>query len=134
MGSALKEGWRFASATSGAQCVMTFGVVVMRWSSALNLASPLGVCTLCTHNHANFIVPISYTFVVIHHAFTGAVAFREAAFGSGTGPILLDDVSCVGTETELLACSNDEFGAFDCYHSEDAGVRCQGRVPHNQCH
>ena len=80
----------------------------------------------------SFIVHILYSFLFIYYAFTGAVAFREAAFGSGTGPILLDDVSCIGTETELLACSNDEFGAFDCLHSEDAGVRCQGRVPHNQ--
>ena len=71
-------------------------------------------------------------FLCVYYAFTGAVGFRGAAFGSGTGPILLDDASCTGTETELLACSVNAVGPHACFHSEDAGVRCQGRILHNQ--
>lgn len=45
-------------------------------------------------------------------------------FGSGTGPILLDDVKCLGNETGLGACDHKPFGTNNCDHSEDAGVLC----------
>ena len=57
---------------------------------------------------------------------TGAVAFTNAHFGSGTGPIYLDNVDCNGTESNLTSCEQSSY--VSCYygHSEDAGVRCQG--------
>ena len=53
-----------------------------------------------------------------------ATAFSNAYFGQGILPILLDDVSCLGSESQLLDCSYDSNTA-DCSHSEDAGVSCQ---------
>ncbi|XP_071481646.1 neurotrypsin-like [Diadema antillarum] len=47
-----------------------------------------------------------------------------AAFGSGTGPILLDEVTCEGGESDILDCFHDGLGVHDCSHSEDAGVVC----------
>lgn len=44
---------------------------------------------------------------------------------SGTGPIVLDNVACTGTETRLIDCMFDSHTA-DCSHIEDAGVQCQG--------
>jgi hypothetical protein len=48
-----------------------------------------------------------------------------AAFGRGTGDILLDDLGCTGTEDSLFDCSNRGIGVHNCGHSEDVGVVCQ---------
>ncbi len=47
-------------------------------------------------------------------------------FPPGTGPIYLDNVGCVGNETDILDCVF-EGDTSDCGHSEDAGVECHGR-------
>ena len=59
--------------------------------------------------------------------FPGAiVALSRASFGAGSADqlILLDEVKCIGTETNLLNCSHAPFGGHDCSHSEDASVIC----------
>ena len=55
-----------------------------------------------------------------------ASALLQARFGRGSGPILLDDVGCTGSEGRLLDCTYDSNTA-DCYHYEDASVRCVPR-------
>ena len=48
---------------------------------------------------------------------------KNAGFGSGfPRPILIDDVTCVGVEGNILDCSYDSVS--NCDHSEDAGVIC----------
>ena len=67
---------------------------------------------------------------------TGAAAFTSAYFGQGTGPIQLDNVRCSGSETTLLQCSHGTIGR-NCDHSNDAGLRCPGRIiidEYNMCH
>ena len=45
-------------------------------------------------------------------------------FGMGSGPILLDDVSCTGKEPSLLLCNRREWLRHDCTHSEDVNIAC----------
>ncbi|NXS63444.1 DMBT1 protein, partial [Brachypteracias leptosomus] len=50
----------------------------------------------------------------------------QAHFGQGLDPIWLDDVECMGTETNFSQCGLREWGTHNCNHEEDAGVVCSG--------
>ncbi|ELU02559.1 hypothetical protein CAPTEDRAFT_133022 [Capitella teleta] len=52
------------------------------------------------------------------------VAVCCAAFGWGTDRILLDEVSCSGSEQNIGSCVHNEIGNHDCRHNEDAGILC----------
>ena len=75
------------------------------------------------HNYSDLDLLDIFTSVFIFTFPVDAVAHINAYYGQGTGPILLDDVSCTGTEGRLVSCPYDSNTA-DCSHSEDAGVRC----------
>ena len=55
-----------------------------------------------------------------------AIAYSGAFFGTGSGPIHLDDVACTGSEAALINCTYDA-STVDCSHFEDAGVQCQSK-------
>ena len=52
------------------------------------------------------------------------IAHVGGHFGRGSGPILMDEVACRGTEARLADCPFDGWRQHDCSHLEDAGVRC----------
>ena len=56
--------------------------------------------------------------------YVGASYYINAHFGKGTGPILLDGVTCSGSEPQLLDC-NKTIRTTECSHANDAGVICQ---------
>ena len=46
----------------------------------------------------------------------------QAFFGQSTGPIHIDDVACIGSESFLVNCTYNPEN--NCAHLEDAGVIC----------
>ncbi|XP_078270799.1 scavenger receptor cysteine-rich domain-containing protein DMBT1-like [Rhinoraja longicauda] len=53
----------------------------------------------------------------------------SSQFGEGMGDIWLDDVECVGTESNLRQCKIRAVGEHNCAHAEDAGVICNPDHP-----
>ncbi|XP_060533809.1 uncharacterized protein LOC132706475 [Cylas formicarius] len=53
-----------------------------------------------------------------------ALVKKDAQYGSGDGPIWLDQVSCFGNETSLEQCTHWDWGEHNCDHTEDVGVVC----------
>ena len=51
-----------------------------------------------------------------------------AAFGQGSGDILLDNVVCDGFERRLVDCASNPPTTSSCQHTKDAGVVCQPMI------
>ena len=49
-----------------------------------------------------------------------------AAYGPGSGNIVLDDLGCTGSEASLTVCPHSGLNNHNCAHTEDAGVICEG--------
>ena len=45
-------------------------------------------------------------------------------YGSGSGPILLDDLDCAGNEMSLADCIHRGWRVHDCDHGDDVSVVC----------
>ncbi|XP_071128570.1 scavenger receptor cysteine-rich domain-containing protein DMBT1-like isoform X5 [Mytilus edulis] len=52
------------------------------------------------------------------------ISVKNAGYGSSTGPILLDNVQCQGSESNIYDCVHEGWGNSNCGHAEDAGVIC----------
>ena len=58
-----------------------------------------------------------------------SIAYRDAStrFGSVSGSVFLDQLSCSGTESVLLDCRGHPLGLAECNNDEVAGVQCTGQ-------
>ncbi|KAL9986101.1 hypothetical protein ACROYT_G000181 [Oculina patagonica] len=56
-------------------------------------------------------------------------ANRGATHGQGSGPIWMDDVACLGSESYIYECRHRGWGNNDCIHSQDASVQCSSTIP-----
>ncbi|XP_019641566.1 PREDICTED: deleted in malignant brain tumors 1 protein-like [Branchiostoma belcheri] len=54
------------------------------------------------------------------------IVYRVRPFGTGTGPIYMEDLQCDGTESSLFNCSHKGWRVHDCsrWHHEEVGVVC----------
>ena len=58
---------------------------------------------------------------------TGSIALTNSIFSEERAALLLRDVNCNGSESNLLACEHNTLLQTNCGPLEDAGVVCQGR-------
>ena len=52
--------------------------------------------------------------------------YTNATFGEGTGEIILDNVNCTGSESNIAFCQHNGYLSHNCEHRQDAGVTCEG--------
>eukprot|EP00057_Strongylocentrotus_purpuratus_P030837 XP_782850.3 PREDICTED: deleted in malignant brain tumors 1 protein-like [Strongylocentrotus purpuratus] len=55
--------------------------------------------------------------------------YTNAFFGEGIGEIILDNVNCTGSESNIAFCQHNGYLSHNCEHRQDAGVTCDGIVP-----
>lgn len=65
-----------------------------------------------------------YDNILIYLYLRSVRAYSSIHFGEGTGPILMDNIDCSGSERSLALCRFRGFGQENCDHSEDARVEC----------
>ena len=59
---------------------------------------------------------------------TALGVFHSGYYGPGSGPVLMDNVRCNGSEKHLDECPFKGWGITDCTHNNDAGVECKGEL------
>ena len=116
--------WKSVTMQCGEQCVMICGALLMLTWCADNLDS--GQLVLIKYTLVKMESHLILPFFILC---SGATAISFAFFGRGTGPILLDNVACVGSERRLVDCPANPIGEHNCAHFEDAGVRCLDIAP-----
>ena len=119
----MRAEWRCASMTSGGQCVMTPGTVLMLlWFASSWDMHTLEVSMLyaCTYLCCSICMSLM--------SYAGGTAYSSAHFGAGSGPIFLDDVQCTSSSSQLLECHSSPILSHNCLHSADAGVGCEGII------
>ena len=127
--------WRCATVEVGALSVTIALVHLMQMSLAgssafLTLVSEL---RFFLEARAHACMQLCESSIKSHGCFIGATFSCCAAYGQGTGDIILDDLVCTGTETSLFECGNAGIGTHNCAHSEDIGILCEGTlVVHTQ--
>ena len=50
---------------------------------------------------------------------------NSSMFGEGDGPVVYSNVVCHGWESNIVECSKDLYGEFECPNTNVAGVICR---------
>ena len=58
--------------------------------------------------------------------------YKEAAYGAGEGIIWLDQVHCLGNESNIHQCMSDGWGQTNCKHNEDVAVSCSTNISNEE--
>ena len=66
--------------------------------------------------------------VCMYVSVTGETVDVSAYGNASSVPILLDDVKCTGSESNLLSCPQLPLNSIhDCTHEEDVAIVCKGK-------
>ena len=79
---------------------------------------------------------IDATVVCMELGFLSGTTTLQSHFGSGTGPVWLNQLSCMGNESKLSQCIHSGAGIIgNCSHAQDVGVQCSphGTYVHSFC-
>ena len=101
----------------GAQCVMIVLVLKMQLFFADSWDLKHQVCTKIN------VVTNTCAFISTS-CLLDAVAYGNAVYGQGTGPIWLEELGCGGSEDRIIDCSHPPLGTHNCDHIHDVGVIC----------
>ena len=69
-----------------------------------------------------------YVYCIYTTLCAAIMAYSNAHYGAGSGPIFMDDVQCGSGSSQLLECSSRPILSHNCFHSNDAGIDCKGIV------
>ena len=59
-------------------------------------------------------------------SFLGAEPRYGTFYGEAVRPMIIADLSCSGTESDILSCERTVFGITHCQEYEAAGIKCLG--------
>ena len=72
-----------------------------------------------------YIASITQTYIDKYFPISALQVRPGAAFGNGSGQILMDNVACLSSEISILECDYADFNSQNCGHYEDVGVICE---------
>lgn len=104
----------------GTVCNDSFGneeaIVACRQLGFENSCKPIRMHYLLHYRYIRTLYTLAF--------YLAAQVISSLQFGTSTGQIWLDEVSCNGSEETLLNCSHSPLGTHDCSHSDDVGLMC----------
>ena len=102
--------------------------LVSRKSRCVTSAINTG-CNICREREMSMIFTLAVTKRIMAYKSRYGIEIPRGC-GSGSGPILLDQVKCSGNESSLADCERLPWGEHNCVHSEDAACRCCENAVH----
>ncbi|KAL4221648.1 Deleted in malignant brain tumors 1 [Mactra antiquata] len=80
--------------------------------------------TICDDNFDHNDVKVICRMLGQYQGSNYGMAYHSARYGSGSGPITIDELRCNGYESDITQCSSNPWYSNDCSHSEDASLNC----------
>jgi len=124
----MKDVYKCASMDTGDECVVMVGILPMVWLCVDSCLERIFV-RLTSNDPLQHTTSICFAFAFHIHV----VAVPLYIFGRDSGNIMLYNVNCTGSSTRLVDCSYEvvqgsSSGGCTFNLSQDAGVRCYGRL------
>ncbi|KAK3602004.1 hypothetical protein CHS0354_001582 [Potamilus streckersoni] len=109
---------------AGLKCItMVYGEQYATMDLTIEMLKSFAICWVMT------LAQKLYLKELLGHNFPESIQlYTYNRYGSGTGQIWLNNLSCNGTESRLDECPSITWGTNSCSHSQDIGVDCHQNV------